>query len=209
MRRRPALAAVLLVTVSLTGCYARLTANARGAYSLTTSGSKVIFTNSAGGSNERDIFWNSKTTQEIASSQCATWVSGEGIAQNGLAFRIRQDSGGWDTVVLQRNIWGFDFWVLAVVYFHTGTNWRTLADGEPGIDLGDYLGRDTSKDVFPLQVCAQLGSDNVLRFAVSKHNDPMPPLGTTGRGGAFRLNPSESPLIKGWDGTYIAHLPDR
>lgn len=60
---------------------------------------------------------------------CARWVFGQGHAQNGIAFRIRPDSGGWDSVVLERNVYLQGFWLRLVVYFHSGRNFGTAKAG--------------------------------------------------------------------------------
>lgn len=199
----------LLATAGLLlcACQSRLTLG-DSAYAVSVSGSKITITNPGMGGIERELLWASGQANETSATQCATWVSGQGIAQNGLAFRIAADHGGWDAIVLERNITYYAFWGFVPIYFHSGSNHTTAFDVGSGISLANYLGVSMTQDVFPLRICAQISRDDVLRFAVAKGTDPMPPLGTVGRGGTIVLNPADIPA-SGQTGTYIAHLPQR
>ena len=174
-------------------------------YKLAVVSRRIIITNVSSGGNNREFLWASSQKNEADSTYCARWVSGQGLAQNGVAFRIRSDSGGWDAAVLERNIYLREFWVSVVIYFHSGRNFGTALEVGPAVDLGAYLGRSMAAAVYPLRICAQL-TGTTLRFAVAKGADPMPPLGTSGRGATFALNRSQIPA-SGATGTYIAHLP--
>jgi hypothetical protein len=195
---------VVLIAFIAVACSARLTPDG-APYLVTVKGSTTTFTNAQSGANNREALWSSTQTDMVNSTQCARWVSGKGHAQNGLAFRIKANSGGWDAVVLERNILYNGFWSFVVIYFHSGTNQRTRWDVGPAADLGDYLGRDLSRAVFPLSICARL-TGSTLQFAVAKGSDAMPALGTSGRGATLRLDPRRYPA-SGITGTYIAHIP--
>jgi len=203
-RRIRSLLALALIFVIAAACVARLTPDG-APYRVTVNGSTTTFTNTSSGGNNREALWSSSQKDVSTSSTCARWVSGQGLTQNGLAFRIKSNSGGWDALVLERNVWAGGFWNFVVIYFHSGTNQRTKFDVGPMIDLGDYLGRSTTRNVFPLSICGELVG-NALRFAVAKGSDPMPALGTAGRGGTFTVDPRRYPAA-GITGTYIAHIP--
>ena len=140
-------------------------------YKLAVVGRRIIITNVSSGGNNRDFLWASSQKNEADSTYCARWVSGQGLAQNGVAFRIRSDSGGWDAAVLERNIYLREFWVSVVIYFHSGRNFGTALEVGPAVDLGAYLGRSMAAAVYPLRICAQL-TGTTLRFAVAKGRRP-------------------------------------
>jgi hypothetical protein len=205
MKRRTILAVVLAaICLAASACQVQLTPDG-APYRVTVSGGTTTFTNTVSGGNEREALWASSQANLVDSTECARWVSGQALTQNGLAFRIKSDSGGWDSLVLERNVYFSGFWKFLVIYFHSGSNSAVKFDVGSSVDLGDYLGRDTRRDVYPLSICGQL-SGNTLRFAVAKGLDSMRPVGTVGRGGTFALNPRQFPS-SGMTGTYIAHIP--
>ena len=192
---------------ALTACQAQLTPDGKP-YKIVVSGNRLYVTNTLSGNNNREALWSSTTATASDSQECARWVSGVGLSQNGLAFRIRSDSGGWDAVVLERNIWMRAFWMFKVIYFHSGSGQKSLFDVAPqDADLSGYLGKSTVSDVYPLRVCAQI-TGNVLRFAVAKGADPMVPLGTAGRGAVLTLAPPSTMRQPGETGTYVGHIPN-
>ncbi len=171
-------------------------------YRLQYVGTRLIVRNPAdGGGNEREVLWAASTPVASSATECARWQSGTGLTQNGIAFRIRPSHGGWDAVVLERNVWLEGFWEFVVINFHTGHHHNTF-DTLAGTNLKSYLGR---KNVFPLRVCAEM-TGHVLSFAVAKGSDPMPPPGPGPQGASFDLQGVSLPG-SGATGTYIAHLP--
>jgi hypothetical protein len=165
---------------------------------ISVRGGRVIATNT---SNiywgDREAVWLTSNPPSAASTECATWQRGKGIAQDGIAFRIN----GSSAVVLERNIYDDAFWDFPVVYFYDGE--YTVGQD---ISLGGYLGENTQRDVFPLRICASITADDVLTFAVAKGHDPMVAVGTPGRGGTINLDPTLTPGV-GSTGVYFAHLP--
>jgi hypothetical protein len=206
MRKSVAGVAVGVAALAFAACQVQVTPDG-GPYRVAVSGSRMTVSNVSSGGNNRELEFSSTELAETASTECATWTSGTGLAQNGVAFRIAADSGGVDSVTLERDIWDRQFWKFVVVYFHTGSNYPSTRrwDVGPITDLSGYLGKSTT-DVFPLRFCASLTTNDVLRFAVAKGADTMPPVGTPGQGGTFALNRSEEP-VSGRTGAYVAHVP--
>ena len=90
------------------GAVARLTPDG-GTYAVTTLGSNVVVRN---------------------------YCSGGKIAQNGIGFRIAPQSGGYNAIVLTRNIWLHLYWVFNATMFHTGSDYGDNKwEGPPGINL--------------------------------------------------------------------------
>lgn len=182
-------------------------------YQVIASGSLFTVRNSESGRNNREIYWNLNTPNSSSATQCATWTSGSEFAQNGLVFRIVPQSGGYNAIVFARNVWGYEYWLFAPKMFHTGADYGAIGwDSPPGIDLSEYLGRSANA-VWPLRICASLSADNVLRFAVAKGSDPLPPLDNPGRqGGSWNLDISRyyhvgEGLTGQNGGIFAAHLP--
>jgi hypothetical protein len=162
-------------------------------------------TNTQSGNGEREVLWASQAPIEAFSTECADWVGGQGVSQNGLAFRIQADRGGYDALVLERNIWENGFDTFVVIYFHSGAGHANAAfEPGPSLRLQQYLA-PSNQMTFPLRVCGQL-SGNRLAFAVTKKGDAMAALGTPGRGGVLQLDSSKYPSV-GRTGTYVAHVP--
>lgn len=171
-----------------------------GRYGVMVQGTRLTVHNVNSGENNREIYWNERTPESPSAVQCATWTSGIDVAQHGFAFRIARQSGGVNAIVFARNIWLRQHWVFAPKLFHTGSDYAYERvsppgitylpgwDSPTGIDLGGYLGR-TAEVVYPLRVCASLDEHDVLRFAVAKGVDPMPPLDRPGlQGGSWQLD---------------------
>ena len=163
--------------------------------------------------NNREIFWNPNTSNSPSATQCATWVSGKDIGQNGLAFRIdKRADGSTNAIVLERNIWAYAYWKFVPIMFHNGHEYVEDFEGIDGIDLSPYLG--TAREaIWPLRICASLGADDVLSFAVAKESDVMPPLSNPGlQGGSWKLDisryfhTSQGETGKN-GGIYAAHIP--
>ncbi|MDT5013698.1 MAG: hypothetical protein QOH57_5315 [Mycobacterium sp.] len=182
-------------------------------YWMLAVGARIFVYNAESGTDNREIYFNRDLPDSPEAMQCATWTEGSGIAQNGLAFRIEERSDGYNAIVFPRNIFAFWYWIFAPKMFHTGSDYVDDWGGPQGVDLGDYLGRDRDTDVYPLRICASLDSSNVLRFAVAKGTDPLPPLTDPGiQGGSWTLNMSEyyhdgEGLTGKNGGTFAAHLP--
>lgn len=158
----------------------------------------------AGGSvnehNEREVYWQQGDPGVSNATICETWKSGEGIAQNGVAFRIGPN--GTSAVVLERNILFAGYWSFVALKFWAG---RFTVLGS--VDLSSYLGMWMSHDIWPLRVCAHLSRADVLTFAVAKRSDPMPTtLGVGPQGGTYDLSGDGLPA-RGATGSYLAHLP--
>lgn len=191
---------------------ARLTPEG-GQYHVTAQDGRIVVSNAHSGRNNREIYWNPNTPTSPSATQCATWTSGEGIGQNGLAFRIQNTAdGGTNAIVFERNIWAYAFWKFVPIMFHSGPQYAEDFEGVEGIDLSPYLGVSDSA-VWPLRVCASLDAENVLRFAVAKGDDAMPPLDQPGlQGGSWKLDidsyfHSGEGLAGHNGGIYAAHVP--
>lgn len=193
------------------------------AYQMSASGTRMTVRNDKSGENNREIFWNEHAPESTAATHCATWVSGIDVAQQGFAFRVARQSGGYNAIVFARNIWLRQYWIFAPKLFHTGSDYAYERVSTPdvaylpkwdsprGIDLSEYLGRDAAP-TYPLRVCVSLNARNVLRFAVAKGSDPMPPLDQPGRqGGSWQLDIAGSyhagEGLTGRSGIFVGHIP--
>ena len=228
------MAVVLAVAISVTACatsssavrlvpdgIGRLTAES-DAYQIHAQWSRIVMYNAASGTNNREIYWDRSVPESSAATVCTTWATGIGIAQNGIAFRIQQTDGGYNAIVLERNIWANIYWVFNVALFYTGREYNAVAhagggpvakpyDGPTGINLASYLGT-AAEAVYPLRVCASLDGNDVLRFAVAKGTDAMPPLDNPGQqGGSWRLDIAQyyhdGQGKRGRTGIYAGHIP--
>lgn len=192
-------------------------------YEVDASSTQLVVRSSGSGENNREIYWNDRMSESVAATQCATWTSGVDVAQQGFAFRIARQSGGYNAIVFARNIWLRQYWIFAPKLFHTGSDYASDRvsssdvvylpewDSPQGIDLSEYLGRDAAP-VYPLRVCASLDAHDVLRFAVAQGDDPMPPLDQPGRqGGAWQLDIAGSYHAgegrTGHTGVFVGHIP--
>jgi hypothetical protein len=178
------------------------------AYQMHSSGNAVTVTNGASGGNNRELLFSPSAPDVAGGRSCATWEAGSGIAQQGIAFRIRRGADGWRAVVLERNIWLEQYWLFVPVYFHADDPQSSSApapvESSDGVSLAGYLG-SAGGAVYPLRVCAEV-RDGVLAFAVAKNGDAMVPPGTPGRGGVVPLRPELVPAT-GRIGSYVAHVP--
>lgn len=171
------------------------------AYAASAGRASLTVENRRSGPNQREIHWAVSRPDVADSSACATWRSGVGLSQDGFAFRIAGHTGSYRAVVLERNVYGHSFTAFRVIYFADGR-----FDVEPAVvDLSPYLATSNGTDVYPLRVCARLVGSR-LSFAVARGDAPMPPLGTQGQGGTFRLRHTAVPT-RGGTGIYVAHVP--
>ena len=197
-------AALLALVALLFGCQEQLTPDGPQYRISTDSAGTLQITNTVSGGNDRELFWPLTQASSATATECATWRHGPSNAQNGLAFRIQPADGGWDTVVLERNVWANEYWDFVLVYFHTGRSHSRTFDTSTVVDLGDYLGRSRQSAVYPLSICAST-TGSTLSFAVAKAGDAMPALGSAGHGATLHLDARKTPP-NGYTGTYVAHL---
>ena len=193
----------------------RITAEG-GSYDMTAAGSRIAVQNTDSGRNNREIYWDKDSPDYEVATQCATWRSGSDITQNGIVFRFAQVSGGYNAIVLERNIWSNLYWMFNVLIVHTGDGYENiyegLADtGPTGIDLGAYLGHGKNA-VWPLRICASLDTNDKLSFAVAKGIDQVPSLANPGKqGGYWNLvldryyHPGDGRTGK--NGIWVGHVP--
>jgi hypothetical protein len=170
-----------------------------GRYAASAGPGSLEVQNRSSGPNEREVHWVVSRPAVTDSTACATWRSGVGLSQNGIAFRIARHSGRYRAVVLERNVFGSAFTVFKLIYFADGR-----FDVDPAaVDLAPYLSTPDHAAAYPLRVCAQLRG-SLLTFAVARADDAMPPLGTPGRGGMFDVRRA---AWRGATGVYLAHVP--
>ncbi len=209
--------------VSSINTRAALTPEGEG-YIVATTDAQLTVRNTGSGGNNREIYWDDHAPDSPNAVQCATWTSGSDVAQHGFAFRIARQSGGYNAIVFARNIWLRQYWVFAPKLFHTGSDYAYERVSSPdvaylpqwdspvGIDLSAYLGRGEVA-TYPLRVCASLDTHDVLRFAVAKTGDSMPPLDHPGiQGGSWQLDiaaschAGEGRTGKN-GGVFVGHIP--
>jgi hypothetical protein len=171
----------------------------RGPYAASPGPGSLDVQNRSSGPNQREVHWAVSRPAVADSTACATWRSGVGLSQNGIAFRIARHAGSYRAVVLERNVFGGAFTLFKLIYFADGR-----FDVDPAaVDLAPYLATPDRTAVYPLRICAQLRGSQ-LTFAVARGDDAMPPLGTPGRGGMFEVHRS---TWRGATGVYVAHVP--
>jgi hypothetical protein len=175
-------------------------------YHLAVHGTTLVVRNPvSGGGNEREVLYSSRSPVEGTSTTCATWERGQGLTQNGVAFRIHHNGSGFRTVVLERNVFYRAFWSFVLLVFNSNRPAHPFTQ-LGSASLASYLGTSTRKDVFPLRICAAV-SPSAVSFAVAKGSDPMPPLATaSSQGATISFDPSAVPGT-GRTGTYLAHIP--
>ena len=202
-RRSAILICGVALALTLTGCEGQLTNGGGPDLTAISSAPGEITVSAPVGSNgdTRDMFWSSSGVREAGATECATWASGKGLAQDALAFDIRSTKGGLQAITIERNIWGYAFWDFIAITWDTTSTSNAVADGS--VDLSSYLGTGPT-DVFPLQVCARMVG-STLQFEVAKRGDAIQAWGNTARGGDITTRmPSNG--VTGATGVYFGHM---
>lgn len=175
-------------------------------YSITSSGLGSISVAAAPttGLNTRSIDYSPAGPVHQDATECATWKTGVGQAQDALVFDITHHGGGTQAIAIERNIWMFGFWGFILVTWDTTKSVAIVS--EDGLaNLSSYLGANPTADVFPLRVCARMVGDR-LDFEVAKGADPVPAWGDLHQGGSATLaDPSYA--VPGYTGVFFGHLP--
>jgi hypothetical protein len=150
--------------------------------------------------DEREVLWPYLAKSEVNASSCATWESGEGLDQQGAAFRITQTDGVVRAVTVTRNVYGHVFYDFN---FHT---WNTSTSGIFSLfgqtDLKGYLGTGPAR--YPLNFCART-TGNVIQFVVWRPGTVKPAWGSTTQGGSA-LIPAGAAPESGLTGWYVGHI---
>ena len=186
-------------------------------YPLTTDGRDRLFVAPIGerstvradatniGSNTR-IVWVA-AGGEVATDQqtCATWVSWTGLAQAGLALRVRGDGARVRAVTVTGNIvwgarFGFNVHVWDTARFPRAAVPVTYAGGA---DLSRTFGPAAGLMKLPWRICARVRG-RVLDFKVWPVAAEEPRWGDTRFGRRFQLPASAS--YEGRAGWYAGHL---
>ncbi len=217
-RRALAVVALTVLAFASTACGAGV-APPQGQVRLTPQGARyhvvafdqtvLTFAPATSGPNDRELTWRSTPVRRTV-TECATWLFGQGPAQNGLAFDVHPTPRGTTAIVLERNVWMGGYWEFVGIDFdpRVPNGYTPIPGGS--VDLGAYLGR-TQVPVYPLRVCARVVGAS-LQFEVAKGTDQgtpdPPPFGTPAQGGTISLA-GLADATPGMTGVYEAHLPPR
>lgn len=159
------------------------------------------------GPNDREVTWRSAPVR-ATTTECATWLFGQGAAQNGLAFDIHAGRRRTTAIVLERNVWLAGYWDFVAIDFDSAVPNGFTPVPDSSVDLSSYLGR-TAVPTYPLRVCARIVGTSlqfeVQRGAEAGTSDP-PPFGTPSQGGTISLA-GLADATAGMTGVYEAHLP--
>ncbi len=162
---------------------------------------KAPSTNTSG--NLRMAFWPASARSAVDEESCATWASeGGGVAQQGVALRIRiEASGRTRLLTVTRNVWMGGYWIFN---FHT---WDS-AQWPPYTLLGskslDRLLRPNGRLApLPWHVCGR-AIGNRLEFKVWLDGRPEPEYSNASHGGGVALPSGWA--FQGKPGWYIGHI---
>ena len=207
-RLRAGIGAVLVaLPLVLAACQYRLTP--QGApYRVDTYAQTVLtYAPPTTGANNREMTWGATPVQGDA-TECATWLYGQGIAQNGLAFDIHSTPQRTTAIVLERNVWMAGFWDFVGIDFDSTAPTGFTVIPDSGVNLSSYLG-EVPAPTYPLRVCARIVGTS-LQFEVCKGTElgtpNPPPFGTLGQGGTISLA-GLADATPGMTGVYEAHVP--
>ena len=189
---------------STASCTTRVTRDCSGyTYATPSPGTVVVTAPKSSGANNREFFWGLRGRGEADLTVCATFSSGDGIDQQGIALRLNATaSGGTTGITVTRNIWMDAF---NVFNFHV---WNTAADpSTPFTQFGSKVirGLPVRRPVYPLRMCARaVSTTDEVEFVVWTSGQKEPTWGSTTQGGEARI-PAGAPS-SGRGGWFAGHL---
>lgn len=201
-----------VVGTVLAACNSTLTPDGTGyAYSDPAPGTAIITSLPTSGGNNREFFWDDAAPNETDSTICATFTSGQGEDQQGIALRVQNIDvdNHWSTVgiTVTRNIYFGVYNVFNLHTWNTDPAYEASNDGAPFSQFGSvtlpFLPLFTP--VYPLNMCARtVASLNIVQFVVWTQTQAQPPWGSTTQGGQGTL-PANAPAT-GRGGWYAGHI---
>ena len=154
------------------------------------------------GINEREAIWPTASAKVADSAECSDWLSGSGLDQQGVVFRMTEFGDIMRAVTITRNIYGVNF---SAFNFHVWTLTATSTTFElfGQVDLRNFLPPAPAPAVYPLKFCGRLVG-TLAQFIVWRPGSPRPPWGSTTQGGSARLPPGAP--TAGFTGWYVGHV---
>lgn len=107
------------------------------------SGAVTIRAEHKTGGNNRELFWSPSAPAETDSTVCATFVTGQGVDQEGVALRINSTATNTTAITVSRNVYGNSSSTFDAFNFHV---WDTSNAANPytligSVDLSSYRDR--------------------------------------------------------------------
>jgi hypothetical protein len=182
----------------------RVTPDCSGySYSNPSPGTVVVTAPKASGGNNREFFWSRSDRIEPDPTVCATFMTGQGIDQQGVVLRLNETADGDVTgISVTRNVW------LGVFNTFNSHVWNTGADPtDPFRQFGSTVLRalPVRPAVYPLHLCARVApATNDVQFLVWRNGQAKPPWGSTAQGGEATIPPGAPATGRG--GWFAGHL---
>lgn len=153
--------------------------------------------------NTRALVVSEQTPASFDQESCAAWTDVQGsFVQQGVALRVRQESGGPRAITVTRNIFGGAGWIFNVHVWAPGRGFEMIGQE----DLRDVVGSPSEGGhrPFPWHICARAVGDRV-EFKVWTGTEPTPAWGNARHGGVYQLPVGW--VYAGRPGGYVGHLP--
>lgn len=217
-RAGAALLAAAVVTGALAGCNeivpldptlraAFVTADPDDDFGITVDGvvTRVTAPASNTSANTRLVFW--RTTAPVTADQrsCVSWAEEDTTTshhlQQGVALRIRAETGRTRAVAVTKNMWSSGFWTYDVHVMDSAADQPFVRIGR--VDVLDVVVRSGVLAPAPWHLCAQVVGGTVT-VKVWPGDVAEPPWGDGVHGGSVALPPGwDAPGVAGW---YAGHV---
>ena len=168
-------------------------------YIVTRGPGSILVRARKGDGNEREVYWYSSALETTQGTSCAQWNRGEGIDQQGAAFRISTTHGDTRTITVTRNVVFGQFSVFNFHIWNTSTTPAFHLFGQ--VVLTHYLG--TGQAAYPLNFCARIVR-RLVQFVIWRPGQPQPEWGSVSQGGSALL-PAGAP-DQGYTGWFAGHV---
>ena len=185
-------------------CTSRVTPDCSGyLYANPRPGTVVVTAPKSSAVNNREFFWSPSSPIATDLTVCATFVSGQGLDQQGVVLRLHALSGSRVSgITVTRNVWMGAFNVFNYHVWNTGTD-----PGNAFTQFGSTIVSPlpVSPATYPLNLCARtVASSNQVQFVVWTAGQTMPAWGDALQGGEAMI-PSSAPSA-GRGGWFAGHL---
>jgi hypothetical protein len=185
-------------------CTSRVTPDCSGyLYANPRPGTVVVTAPKSSAINNREFFWSPSSPIGTDLTVCATFVSGQGLDQQGVVLRLHGlTNGRVSGITVTRNVWA---WAFDVFNYHV---WNTESDpSSPFTQFGSTIVSflPVRPATYPLNLCARtVTSTNQVQFVVWTKGQAMPTWGSALQGGEAVI-PAGAPS-SGRGGWFAGHL---
>ena len=185
-------------------CTSRVTPDCSGyQYANPRPGTVVVTAPRSSAVNNREFFWSPSSPVRTDLTVCATFVTGQGLDQQGVVLRLHELAGGRVSgITVTRNVWMGAF---SVFNFHV---WNTGADpGTPFTQFGSTIVSTlpVRPATYPLHLCARtVAAAGQVQFVVWTTGQVQPAWGDPVQGGEAAI-PAGAPSA-GRGGWFAGHL---